>query len=93
MTTIEKLHLIDEMERHNKERYNEWKREKENMKNTLRYKVYRNSIKGREFLGAFEGKTLPELEKLLDVKDLTVDPKTVCNEYMVANSAFDWRMK
>lgn len=53
------------------------------------YKVYRGSFSPKCFIGTFMSTeeheyTLPELEEMLDLKDLMVLPETVCDEYMVA---------
>ena len=53
------------------------------------YKVYGIDRNGRQFIESFTSTdehryTLPEIEKILNLKDLAVDPSTVGNEYMTA---------
>ncbi|MBD5101990.1 MAG: hypothetical protein HDT27_04690 [Subdoligranulum sp.] len=53
------------------------------------YKVYKGSFSPKCFVGTFRSTeeheyTLPELEEMLDIKDLIVLPETVHNEFVVA---------
>lgn len=50
----------------------------------LNYSVYRGAFKPGNFVGAFQGHTLPELEKMLNIKDLEVVPSSVCKYWMIA---------
>ena len=79
MTMQEKLQIHEEIEKANDERFQAMT-DREN----LRYSVYRGGRHPGCFVGAFEGYTLPELEKMLNIRDLAVVPGTVSRYWMTA---------
>lgn len=79
MTMTERLAIHTEIEEANRKREREMA-DREN----LRYSVYRGAYKPGCFVGAFEGYTLPELEKMLNIRDLMVIPDSVHRYWMKA---------
>lgn len=79
MTMTERLAIHKEIEEANR------KREREMVdRENLRYSVYRGAYKPGCLVGAFEGYTLPELEKMLNIRDLMVIPGSVHRYWMTA---------